>query len=430
MLRFNAFEIAASRPWLILPSSLSEILTVADRMGDPEALASRVGRPLTNTRTVERRDSGVAVIPVVGPIFRYANLLTEISGATSTQVLATDIQAAIDDRSVRGIVLDVNSPGGEATGIHELAQLIFDARAKKPIWAYVGGTGASAAYWIASAAERVLVDATALLGSIGVVMTYRDERERQAKSGVKTIEIVSSSSPDKRLDPDTERGRTKVQQLVDDMAGVFVSSVARNRGVSAETVTNDFGRGGLLMGAAAVSAGMVDGVASLESAITALAGSASPSRGIYMSQTKGTVSASSATELRTALKEATDEQGIETRAAIIRSVLQAERESVLSDLDTRVKSAIATERSRVAAIHSIAPSGFEKERDLAIADGSTAESFSLHVLKTQKDRGVSLEQLKVESQRAPHATAPPGAVLARPKVSATEIYANRAKAGR
>ena len=140
----------------------SVLLAVADRQGDPEALEARLGRPLDNTRAVSIRD-GVAVIPITGPIMRYANLFTRISGATSTQELATDLQTALDSPQVRAIVLNIDSPGGEASGINELADMIHASRGKKPIKAYVGGTGASAAYWIASAAdepERLYIEGT------------------------------------------------------------------------------------------------------------------------------------------------------------------------------------------------------------------------------------------------------------------------------
>ena len=67
----TAFELAASRTWLMTAEALDTLLAVADRQGDVEALEARLGRPLDNTRTVSVRD-GVAVIPVTGPIFRRA----------------------------------------------------------------------------------------------------------------------------------------------------------------------------------------------------------------------------------------------------------------------------------------------------------------------------------------------------------------------
>ena len=268
----DAFSFAASRPWLIQRESLETVLAVADRCGDPEALQSRLGRKLENSRAASIRGS-TAVIPITGPIFRYANLFTEISGATSTQVLATDIQAAIDNPKVATIVLEIDSPGGEATGIHELANQILAAREKKTVVAYVSGLGASAAYWLASAASEIVIDRTAMLGSVGVVMTYLDTAERDAKAGVRRVEIVSSQSPDKRIDPATDDGRAKVQSVVDALAAVFVTSVASNRGVSINAVLNNFGRGGLLVGDAAVKAKMADRVGSLETLITERGGS-------------------------------------------------------------------------------------------------------------------------------------------------------------
>lgn len=107
----RALELAASQPWLMLPDALDNLLTISDRMGDPMALTTKRGEQLEDTRKVTMRN-GVAVVPVVGPIFRYANLFTEISGATSTQILATDIQRALDDPKVRSIVLNIDSPGG------------------------------------------------------------------------------------------------------------------------------------------------------------------------------------------------------------------------------------------------------------------------------------------------------------------------------
>jgi hypothetical protein len=125
----RAFELAASRPWLMLPDALDSLMAIADRQGDPEALEAKLGRPLDNTRMVTMRD-GIAIIPVTGPIMRYANLFTRISGATSTQELATDLQTALDDPKVKGIILNVDSPGGEANGINELGDMPPEAKSR------------------------------------------------------------------------------------------------------------------------------------------------------------------------------------------------------------------------------------------------------------------------------------------------------------
>jgi len=262
----SAIAAIISSHWLILPEALQRMAAIAERDFDHESLAARQGVPLDNTRTSEKRGS-VAVIPVTGPIFRYANLFTAISGATSTQVLATDFQAALDDPAIKAIVLDINSPGGQADGVNELAQLIYASRARKPITAYIGGTGASAAYWIASAANRIVVDPTALVGSIGVVSSVVDSSGADARAGRKTYEIVSQVSPRKRPDVSTDEGRAQYQEIVDRLAQVFVNAVARNRGTTAANVVDNYGAGGILVGQDAVKAGMADALGSLESTI-------------------------------------------------------------------------------------------------------------------------------------------------------------------
>jgi ClpP class serine protease len=168
---------------------------------------------------------------------------------------------------VGAILLHVDSPGGEVTGIHEFGELIHQARGVKPVWAYVEGLGASAAYWLSSAAEEIVADPTAALGSIGVVMTVRDPSKTKAAD----IEIVSSQSPRKRPDPTTEGGRAQLQGVVDDLAGVFVATVARNRAVSEETVLAEFGGGGLFVGRSAVAAGLADRIGTFEETLAELA---------------------------------------------------------------------------------------------------------------------------------------------------------------
>jgi ClpP class serine protease len=257
-------EYLLNSHWAILPGMLETILAIAMAENEsPQAVAEQLGRPLQNTRTVTNRD-GVAILPVSGPIFRYGNLLTEISGATSVEVLATDFRAALDNPDIRGIVLEIDSPGGQINGISEFADQV--AAAGKPTVAYISDLGASAGYWIASAADQVIIRDTAAAGSVGVVATLRRDKKDDR------IQIVSSQSPRKRVDPETADGRAVLQAVVDDIAAVFIDRVASYRDVSAEHVLEHFGQGGLLVGQNAVRAGLADGLGSLESIIAGLAG--------------------------------------------------------------------------------------------------------------------------------------------------------------
>lgn len=273
----GAFEICQTVPWAITPEGLQAILTIANREGSDamldralarrearhQAVAAQAGRPLDDTRTVTMRD-GIAIMAITGPIMRYADIFSEISGATSVQALARDFNRVVKDPAVNGIVLSIDSPGGEVNGIQEFAAMVYAARGQKPITAYVGDLGASAAYWIASAADEVIVAPTSLVGSIGVVAAVRDP----SKTNAKDIEFVSSQSPKKRADPTTESGRTQLQTIVDDIAAVFVASVALHRGISEAKVVADYGQGGVFVGRAAVAAGLADRLGSFEQVLT------------------------------------------------------------------------------------------------------------------------------------------------------------------
>lgn len=269
-------DLALTIPWCITPDALEVILSIAERapldeeeikrrMHGPKSLALRDGQPRSDSERTVLRD-GVALIPIDGPIYRYADYFTKVSGGVTTESLARDFQAALDDPSVGAILFVIDSPGGEGTGINELSDAIYAARGQKPIAAYIEGYGASAAYWIASAAGEVVIDDSALVGSIGTVLAMPDPSKRFTRS----IEIVSTQSPKKRPDVTTPEGRAVIQQIADSLTDVFIAKVARNRNVAPGMVLSDFGEGGLLIGQAAVTAGMADRLGSEEQIVREL----------------------------------------------------------------------------------------------------------------------------------------------------------------
>lgn len=407
----RAFELAASRPWLMLPDALDSLMAIADRQGDPEALEARLGRPLENTRVVSMRD-GIAIIPVTGPIMRYANMFTRISGATSTQELATDLQAALDNPQVKGIILNVDSPGGEANGINELGDMVYAARGKKPIKAYGGGTVASASYWIGSSADELVIDDTALLGSIGVVV---EVALREAREGEKRYTITSSNAPNKRPDLETEEGRAELSKTIDALGEVFVAKVARNLGVNPDQVPAMGDHGGLKVGAAAVASGLAHRLGSLESLITEMAKEAATPRKLSMTIVKTTA------ELHAAIAAGTDPQTIQIAAA--------EQVDTAAIRTAAAEEAIAGERARIKGINELAAKGFEKEIEAAIDGGTSVEATALTLFKASQDRGINLAGIKVDSQGAntttPAAKLDADAAAQKTAVSAIVAGANR-----
>jgi signal peptide peptidase SppA len=273
---FRAFTLACSIPWAITPEALQQILEISTRehMPDFEAVAAKKSRRMDGSESARIREGGVAVINVTGPIFRYADFFTDFSGGATIESISKDFNAALNDPSISSILLNIDSPGGEVAGVNEFAQMVFSARGSKPIVAYVDGLGASAAYWIGSAAHEIVTDATGMIGSIGVVAAVPNPDKKSARE----VEFVSSQSPKKRPNPNTESGKDQIQALVDDLADVFVSTVARNRGVSVKTVLGEFGQGSVLDGAKAVEAGLADRLGSFEEVVSDLAAGKKPRR--------------------------------------------------------------------------------------------------------------------------------------------------------
>jgi ClpP class serine protease len=212
-----------------------------------------------NTHAVTVRD-GVALIPVYGPIFPKANLMTEFCGATSLESVVQDLVTASEDPNIEGIVLLCDTPGGQATGLHEASTLLRSIQ--KPTVAYVEGQCASAGYYFASGARKIVMPNDARVGSIGTVLGVR------RKSPNDPVEIVSSQSPDKRPDHATDEGRAVLQRYVDDLTQVFIETVAQHRGLTPDHVQTS--RGGMLVGQKAVDFGLADALGSLDSVIAEL----------------------------------------------------------------------------------------------------------------------------------------------------------------
>lgn len=261
----RALKYIHRTPWAMTPDALELMVALAERELEVAGAVQRVwGGSLDDAPRVRVRD-GVGVVSLVGPIFSHATLFSDVSGAVSAERLATDLEAALESPDVRALVLAIDSPGGQVAGTDEVAELIYRARDRMPVIAHVAGAGASAAYWIASAATEVVVAPTAMVGSIGAVVSVR---RRDPDS---PLEFVSSVSPRKRADPEDPDGAAEIQAVVDAVGAEFVRAVARYRGVPEATVLERYGGGAVFVGAAAVEAGLADRVAILDDVVTELA---------------------------------------------------------------------------------------------------------------------------------------------------------------
>ncbi|UZD69127.1 S49 family peptidase [Brucella sp. JSBI001] len=175
----RALRAALAEPWAITAEGLELVLSVAARENDVsiDALEAYRAEHVPTAERLTRRGS-VAILDVRGPLVSRANLFTAISGATSYDILRRDLQAALDNPSIRAIVMSYDTPGGSVTNVDELAKAVRAGKAIKPIVAYVGGSAASAGYWLASQSTEIVIADTALLGSIGVRAALQDTSKK------------------------------------------------------------------------------------------------------------------------------------------------------------------------------------------------------------------------------------------------------------
>jgi len=256
-------------PWAILPEKYIQIREIyyrhlAGEHADLAAIEAQLGRPLANEAKPYVVENGVAVVSIEGVIAKRMDLFMDISGGVSTQTVARNFVTAVGDSEVHSILLNIDSPGGEVDGTHELAQTIFRSRGQKPIIALANGMMASAAYWIGAAADRIFsAGKTTQMGSIGVVATHIDRSKRNEMMGLKITEITAGRykrtvSSNKPL---TREGEDLLQSDVDQMYSIFVDEVAQFRGVSVEKVLSDMADGRVFIGQKAIDAGLADGLA-------------------------------------------------------------------------------------------------------------------------------------------------------------------------
>ncbi|WP_425105479.1 S49 family peptidase [Ancylobacter sp.] len=277
----NILMAVASEYWAIQSEKLEQIVAflALQAAGDKlsaEEIEARISRQ--TQRDVARREGTVAVLPLRGVIANRMSLMSDISGGTSTEGFGRAFDMAMADDAVKAIVLDVDTPGGVVSGTDELAAKIFAARGAKPIVAHVNSTAASAGYWIASAADEMVLNPSAEVGSIGVLGIYEDVSAALEKAGVrKTIisagKYKAEGSP---FSPMSEEAIAHRQARVDHYYDVFVRRVASNRNVSLSAVREGFGMGRTVTAAAAVSEKMADSIATLEETLNRFGASAAP----------------------------------------------------------------------------------------------------------------------------------------------------------
>ena len=252
-------------PLLVHRAKLDVILAV---LGERLTIqVPQVDMALPSPRSAPVSTPGIAVIPVHGTLVKRTAGLDAVSGLTSYAEITSLLDAALADPAIDGILLDIDSPGGEASGSFELARQIREASTIKPVWAVANDAAYSAAYALAASAERLVVTETGGVGSIGVIALHIDQSVKDANDGYRFTAITAGAhkndfSPHQPL---TDDAKAELQAEVDRLYGLFVDHVATMRALSAGAVRTT--EAGLFFGPNAISAGLADSVGTFESAI-------------------------------------------------------------------------------------------------------------------------------------------------------------------
>jgi len=244
---------------------LNTMLTTKINISDKEAV-------LVGAEANYNIKNNNAIIQVIGPLSMRSDFWTWYFGGSSYEVIRQDFKAALDDNEVETIIFEIDSPGGEVSGLFDLVDEIKSARGQKKIIAVINEIAYSAAYAIASAADEIYITKTGGAGSIGVIAMHTDISKMNEAAGIKYTPIFNGARKNDFTphEPLTQEAYNVVKSEVDDIADIFISTVANNRGLSPDTIKNM--QAGIFQGQKAINAGLADEIKSLSNILTPTGG--------------------------------------------------------------------------------------------------------------------------------------------------------------
>lgn len=261
------------RPLAIAPRALDGLLAAGPSLdARPNMLLARDALPAMKA-SYAVTDAGIAVVPILGPLMTRGDWLTTFLGASDYGEIGAAVEAAVADPTARAVLLEVDSPGGEVGGIFDLVDRLTALReaAQKPLWAVASESALSAAFAIASVADRLYVTRTAEIGSIGVVAIHIDESVADVMAGLKWTLIHAGA---RKIDgnahePLSDSAFSEIQTDVDALHADLVTLVARNRNMSPDAVRAT--QAAVYRGRRGIDAGLADRLGTVDLALADLA---------------------------------------------------------------------------------------------------------------------------------------------------------------
>lgn len=275
---FHVLDRLLGQPLFLLPAKAATILDVimahadASTSADPPDASRFVGsrRRADGSGGLARVKDGVAVIDVIGSLVNRGAWVGASSGLVSYEGVGAQVDAAVSDPEVRAILLDINSPGGEAAGMFALAAKIRAARETKPVTAVVNDMAASAAYGLASAANEIVISPTSLVGSIGVVFLHLDRTGANEKAGIVETAIYAGANKTLGMGTLTPEAKASFQSMVDAFYERFLETVEAGRGERTTAAAARATEASVYIGQEAIEKGLADRVGTFDEILSDL----------------------------------------------------------------------------------------------------------------------------------------------------------------
>lgn len=268
----HVLSFALDHPWAVTRPMLAIIAGIlAHRIAGVDVDQAELQAALVNRKNLPQPRAGsVAIIPVYGVLAPRMNLMSEMSGGTTFEKLTAQLRAAVADKTIKTIVLDVDSPGGSVAGNTEFAREVMQARAKKPVIAQAQYTMGSAAYRLGAAATEIVAAPSAHVGSIGVFNIHNDISAALEKLGVKRTFVSAGDGKEVNNEaaPLSDQGLARMTTMVNEAYGHFVSDVVKGRGagMTADRVKKEW-KAHVYGAQEALALGMIDSIGTLDDTV-------------------------------------------------------------------------------------------------------------------------------------------------------------------
>ena len=413
-------------PLLIARPKLEVILGVVARKLAGDTLATPPPDALMRSDNVQITDTGIAQIPILGTLVRRSSYLGAASGLTSYHDIEAMAESAFADPQVKAVLLEIDSSGGEAGGVFDLAQRLrtLAQNSGKPLWAIADEAALSAAYALACAADRLWLTRTAEVGSIGVVAVHVDESAADAKAGM-TYTFLHAGAH--KVDghphaPLSEAVATDIQTDIEGLHSQFIELVAGFRRLAPEAVHATEAR--VYRGEAALAAGLADQIGTPREALAALNQQLSMSAGRALVRKAASLSAAQLAEITFSSPQEismNDQPPIlpYDDTQVTSNPAPLDEAAITAKVEQRLRQQLA-ELSEVAA--QAQRLGVSVDPAQALARGITPDALRQSVLKQAAERDIAAD---IVAQAPAQSTPQPTSVADSKLVKAAQAYGAR-----